>query len=531
MAGVPFILSHLIHLYSPKLFRQGVFTLVARSKRVLVNPEDEKDRGWYARFIAAPTVGLVGDENVPFPEKWNFAYSEEEEEQDEGSLIKKPRARRRIISDNEASPPRSTPHTEPVEGPLVIPDDDTPAAAHDSSEQLFTRGFGSESLKPISDEAPLTSFPLSAPTIPSLPFEDVPVAASPPAILTPSTAPPSTVLTSSTIPPTTVKQSEVGSSSRGGAMRQVIIEVPADGNLLRKSGGADVWLKPLIGPIEKAKLESHNSLTLMNDIIHSSLKINLVGTEMMKRISHTEQLMHEYQVEADNWREQFESLQIDMEALEENKCTLEQQLRNLTSELAVERASSNQASKDKNLLETSFSEQLSKASEEIRELKVLLSRKEAYAGELVQTLTQTQEDLRESSGKVRFLESSHASLQISYDSALVENEKLKSEIAEWEKDYEILEDKTAIEVSWAFLNSRHDTLVEVSQENFNLEAELAKIKETIKKTQQSQDFSSPVAETSENIEDDTGTMSAPFPSSQVEPAAADDSASVPSSTP
>ncbi|XP_070019625.1 protein CROWDED NUCLEI 2-like [Nicotiana sylvestris] len=394
--------------------------------------------------------------------------SEEEEEQDGGSLIKRSRARRRIISNNEASPPHSIPPTEPVEASLVISDDDTPAAA---------------------------------------------------------------VLTPSTVPPTTVQQTEVGPSSGSGAMKEVIIEVLADGNLLRKSGGADVWLKPLISPIERAKLESHNYLTWMNDLIQSSLKINLVGTEMMKRVSHTEPLMHEYQVEADNRREQYENLQIDMEALEENKCTLEHQLRVLTSELAVEKASSNQAGKDKNLIETSFSEQLSKASEEIRELKALLSEKEAYAGELVQTLTQTQEDLWESSDKVCSLESSHASLQVFYDFALVENKKLKSEIAEWEKDYDILEDKTAIEVSWAFLNTRHDTLVEVSQENFNLEAELAKIKETIEKTQQIQDFPSPMAETSENIEDDMGSVSAPIPSSQVEPAAADVPTLVPSSTP
>jgi len=72
-AEAPFTFPHLIHLYSPRLFRNGVFTLVARSKRVLVSPEDDKDRGWYARFVAAPTVGLVGEDNVPFPEKWNFA--------------------------------------------------------------------------------------------------------------------------------------------------------------------------------------------------------------------------------------------------------------------------------------------------------------------------------------------------------------------------------------------------------------------------------------------------------------------------
>ncbi|XP_070019314.1 uncharacterized protein [Nicotiana sylvestris] len=197
-----------------------------------------------------------------------------------------------------------------------------------------------------------------------------------------------------------------------------------------------------------------------------------------------------------------------MEILEESKCTLEQQVRSLTSELAVEKASSNQAGKEKNRLETSFSEQLSKASEEIGELKALLDKKEAYAGELVQTLTQTQEDLRVSSDKVCSLENSHASLQTSYESALAENKKLRNEIADYERDYGILEDKTTIE-------------------NFNLESELAKIKETIEKTQQNQDFSSPVAEASGNVEDDTGI---PTPSSEIEPATTDDPTSVPSTS-
>ncbi|XP_070029981.1 uncharacterized protein [Nicotiana sylvestris] len=220
-----------------------------------------------------------------------------------------------------------------------------------------------------------------------------------------------------------------------------------------------------------------------------------------------------------------------MEALEESKCTLEQQLKVLTSELAVEKASSNQAGKDKNLLETSFSKQLSKASEEIRELRALLSEKEVYASELVQTLTQTQEDLRESSDKVGLLESSLSHLQVSYNSALAENEKLKNKIDQWEKDYEILEEKTTIEVSWAILNTRHDTLVEASQEGFNLDAELAKIRETVEKTQQGQDFPSPVANTPEHIEDDMGTVNVPTPSSQLEPSVASDPALDPSSSP
>ncbi|XP_009768534.1 uncharacterized protein [Nicotiana sylvestris] len=226
-ASVPITFPHLIHLYSPRLFRKGVFTLVARSKRVLVSPEDDKDRGWYARFVAAPTVGLVGDDNVPFLEKWNFAPTmgvvedipnfrdwvdtllrtapmdgrswktlsnrfgwkvkthgfairgvtaeavtasrisleraqeiilgssakrkvvaveeqDSEEEEDGGSLVTRPRARRCIISDDEAevSPRRSVPFTESAETPVLILDDDVaPAAAHDSVEQLFISGF------------------------------------------------------------------------------------------------------------------------------------------------------------------------------------------------------------------------------------------------------------------------------------------------------------------------------------------------------------------------------------------------------
>ncbi|XP_070015803.1 uncharacterized protein [Nicotiana sylvestris] len=211
-----------------------------------------------------------------------------------------------------------------------------------------------------------------------------------------------------------------------------------------------------------------------------------------------------------------------MEVLEERKCTLEQQLRVMASELAVEKASSNQASKDKNLFESSFAEQLSKDIEEIIGLKALLNEKEVYAGELVQTLTQTQEDLRVSSNKVKFLESSLAPLQSSYDAALAEREELKSEIEHWEKDYEALEDKAAVEASWVTLNTRHDTLMEVSQEGFNLDAELVKIKDTIEKTQQSQSFSSPMADTPENVKADPGAVDVPAPSDQIEPSTIDD---------
>lgn len=81
-----------------------------------------------------------------------------------------------------------------------------------------------------------------------------------------------------------------------------------------------------------------------------------------------------------------------------------------------------------------------------------------------------------------------------------EKDELKAEIEQWEKDYEALEDKAAVDVSWAFLNTRLEILTEVSQENFDLKAEIAKTKETIEKAQQSQSFSSPKVDVPEGDE-------------------------------
>ncbi|XP_070003111.1 uncharacterized protein [Nicotiana sylvestris] len=497
MASVPFTFSHLIHLYSPRLFRNGVFTLVARSKRVLVSPEDDKDRGWYARFVAVPTVGLVGGENIPFPEKWNFAPTMGIVEEISnfrdwvGKLLNiAPVEGRSWKNLSHRFGWKVKTHEFAIRGISA----ETVAASHISLERAKEIILGSLSKrKAVDDEdsekdedgGSLITRPRARRRI----ISDDKAEASP----------------RRSIPLTKFAEAPI-------LIPDDVDDVPtAAHDFVEKSGQADVWLKPLIGPIERTKLNNHSSLTLMNDIVDASLKANLIGTEMMRRVTLSDQLVRDYQLEAYNWKEQYESLQIDVEFLEESRSTLEQQVRALTSELAVEKASSSQADKEKARLETSFSEQLSKASEEIRELKALLAEKEAYAGELVKNLAQTQEDLRVSSDK---------------ESALAENEKLKNEISDWERDYEILEDKSVIEVSWAFLNSHRDTLVEASQENFNLESELAKIKETIEKAQQNQDFSSPVAEASENVEIDMGI---PTPSSQVEPAAVEVFASVPSS--
>ncbi|XP_019257824.1 PREDICTED: uncharacterized protein LOC109236049 [Nicotiana attenuata] len=159
---------------------------------------------------------------------------------------------------------------------------------------------------------------------------------------------------------------------------------------------------------------------------------NLIGTELMGRISLLEK----------------KARKSDKTVLE-----AERQKWTLTSELAGAKASPSKAEKDKERLECSFSEQLSKSSEEIRELKALLAKKEEYAGELVQNLTQVQANLNISSDKVRALESSHASLEASLDSSLAENQVLKNDLAMWEKEYELLEENFNIEIA---LVHQHD---------------------------------------------------------------------------
>uniref|UniRef100_A0A1U7Y7R1 Myosin-6-like n=1 Tax=Nicotiana sylvestris TaxID=4096 RepID=A0A1U7Y7R1_NICSY len=170
-----------------------------------------------------------------------------------------------------------------------------------------------------------------------------------------------------------------------------------------------------------------------NESIHRLFVGGFESGELGPSIHEAEEIARGAQLEAANWKEQFENAQGTIEELLESRNLLEQQKRGLTSELAVAKASSSQFEKDKERLECSFSEQLSNCSEEIRELKVLLAKKEEYAGELVQSLTQAQADLKISSDKA-------------------------------------------------------------SQENFDLNSELAKVLETIERTQQPLDFPSPSIE-------------------------------------
>ncbi|XP_070006993.1 uncharacterized protein [Nicotiana sylvestris] len=579
--------------------RHEVFTLTARSKKVLVNPEDDKDRGWYTRYVAGRTVDLLGETIILFPEKWNFAptmgdvelipdfrgwvdsilkiapkdqktwksisslhgwkvkthgfgvrgmavevamairmsanaaldlnkaraslpkrkaigESSENEEEEDTSLIARPRVRRRVINSDEIEDtPAQTSSTEPI---LIYSDEDTvPKDTNELTQRLFDSGFVSGELGPVFDEAPLSLFvPISSIPLPvSTAHASVPVlvSSSSPSIPSLTLMAPAVVFSFSTTPPSMapppfVQHTEAGSSSRTMALRSVTLEVPVNHSLLRKTGRADVWLEPLIGDIEKKKMESHSCLTLMNDIVHSTLKANLIGTELMGRISllerktcESEKSIHEAeeiargaQLEAANWKEQFENAQGTIEELQESRNLLEQQKRGLTSELATAKASSSQFKRDKELLECSMSEQLSKASEEVRELKALLAKKEEYAGELVQSLTQAQADLQTSSDEIRALKSSHASLEASLDSHLAEHQILKNDLAMWEREYGLLEENFNIEVSWAFLKSRHDVLIEATQESFDLQSEIAKVLDTIEKSQQPIDTPSPALE-------------------------------------
>ena len=223
------------------------------------------------------------------PKRKVVEESSENEEEENTSLIARPRARRRVIDGDEVedTPARAS-ISEPVQ--ILSDEDTTPRGSNESIRRLFVSGFESGEFGPVLDETPLSSsilissIPLTTTSI-SLPILSTPVSLP---VLVPISAPtipaltPTThiVFTSSTtppsiVPPPSVQHTEAGSSSRGMAMRSVTLEVPANHSLLRKTGGADVWLEPLIEDIEKKKMESHSCLTLMNDIVHSTLKVLL----------------------------------------------------------------------------------------------------------------------------------------------------------------------------------------------------------------------------------------------------------------
>nr|XP_016508639.1 PREDICTED: uncharacterized protein LOC107826199 [Nicotiana tabacum] len=64
----------------------------------------------------------------------------------------------------------------------------------------------------------------------------------------------------------------------------------------------------------------------------------------------------------------------------------------------------------------------------------------------------------------------------------------------WEMEYGLLEENFNIEVSWIFLKYRRDALMEAAQESFDFQSELAKVLDTIEKSQQPVDTPSPALE-------------------------------------
>lgn len=82
-------------------------------------------------------------------------------------------------------------------------------------------------------------------------------------------------------------------------------------------------------------------------------------------------------------------------------------------------------------------------------------------------------------------------LKVSYDAAEAEKESLRAEVEQFKMDYEALVDKLTLDVSWAYLCTRLETLTEASQEDFNLKAKLSKAKEAVETTQHRQKFSTP----------------------------------------
>lgn len=106
-------------------------------------------------------------------------------------------------------------------------------------------------------------------------------------------------------------------------MRQAVIEVPKEINLLSRPDRATFGLKNLIGSLEKKRYISFSfsSLLFLNLEFEQyinlilMLHITLTGTKFMKRIAWFENHTTELIVEASDWKARFEILKIEKEIL------------------------------------------------------------------------------------------------------------------------------------------------------------------------------------------------------------------------
>lgn len=98
-------------------------------------------------------------------------------------------------------------------------------------------------------------------------------------------------------------------------------------------------------------------------------------------------------------------------------------------------------------MESSFAKQHLRDTEEIRCLKELLNQKEVYVCNLVQMLTQAQEDICAFSEKVKFLKATLEPLKVSYEDSEAKKKDYNSKVAQLQKDYEALKNKLTLHVS------------------------------------------------------------------------------------
>nr|XP_016499309.1 PREDICTED: uncharacterized protein LOC107817928 [Nicotiana tabacum] len=305
------------------------------------------------------------------PKRKVVEESSENEEEENTSLIARPRARRRVIDGDEVedTPARAS-ISEPVQ--ILSDEDTTPRGSNESIRRLFVSGFESGEFGPVLDETPLSSsIPISS--IPSIPLTTTSISL--PILSTPVSLPVLVPISAPTVPALTPTAPIVFTSS---TTPPSIVPPPSVQHTEAGSSCRGMAMR---------------SVTLEVPANHSLLRktggadANLIGTELMRRISTIE-------------KKDRESAKAISEA------------RRIAKETQLEAANW-------------------KEHEEIRELKALVENKEEYAGDLVQSLTQAQADLRISSDEIRALKSSHASFEASLDSHLAEHQILKNNLAMW----------------------------------------------------------------------------------------------------
>lgn len=65
--------AHVIHLYSPKIFRGGMVKLSKGGHNAIITSlGDENDRGWMKTFISIASKDIIPSPGPSIPETWNY---------------------------------------------------------------------------------------------------------------------------------------------------------------------------------------------------------------------------------------------------------------------------------------------------------------------------------------------------------------------------------------------------------------------------------------------------------------------------